>query len=87
MPQVIVFYLMAGALTQTRDRAMSEVISDWWDDLLKDREKQGEIDAQNGVFEYPYSDDSDPQNQDENLAYKRGFTKKRNELGESFKWK
>lgn len=62
-------------------------ITEWWRKLLSDHTANGISDANNGVFEWPYPDDSnDPQSEDENLAYKNGFDNRRRELGDSFKW-
>jgi hypothetical protein len=61
-------------------------MADWWDKLLKQREQDGITDADQGRYDPPYTDDSDPQNQDEIDAYRRGFMRRRDELGDAFKW-
>ncbi len=64
---------------------VEKALTDWWDDLLKNREDQGRDDAGRGVFHVPYVD-ADPQDQDENEAYEKGWWARRKELGEKFKW-
>lgn len=59
---------------------------DWYDTNLARYEAVGMLDAEHGVFEWPHDDDGDPQNRDENEAYKRGFDKRRHELGDNFEW-
>lgn len=43
-------------------------------------------DAEKGVYNPPHSSDDDPQDQQENHAYKEGFEARRKELGGRFKW-
>lgn len=59
---------------------------DWYGLNLARHEAAGMLDAEHGVFEWPHEDDDDPQNKDENEAYKRGFDRRRHELGEHFDW-
>ena len=60
---------------------------DWWDQQLSEYEQMGRDDADKGVFDWPYDDNSDPTDEVINLAYKRGFDARRTELGpDKFKW-
>jgi len=59
---------------------------DWWDRLLKQHEKDGARDASEGHYSPPWTDDSDPQNESENHAYRRGWDKKRASMGDEYKW-
>jgi hypothetical protein len=59
---------------------------DWWADLLKENFEQGQKDADKGMFDPPYPGSDDPQDETENTAYADGFSARRKELGESFKW-
>lgn len=61
-------------------------MEDWWSLNLARYEAVGMLDAEKGVFCLPHEDDYDPQNQDENEAYRRGFDKRRHALGDAFKW-
>lgn len=60
--------------------------ADWWDELLAERFRDGQRDAEHGRFESPYPGSQDPQDEDENLAYRRGFDQRRRELGDAFRW-
>ena len=62
-------------------------LSDWWDQHLAEFEADGRKDADAGTYDLPWHrDEDDPQSQDENAAYHRGFAKRRKELGNLFKW-
>jgi len=62
-------------------------MSDWWAKNLAEFEARGRKDADEGTYNLPWrSEEDDPQNQDENAAYHRGFAKRRKELGNAFKW-
>ena len=62
-------------------------MSDWWHEHLAEFAADGRKDADLGMYRPPWpSEDDDPQNQDENLAYRKGFDEKRKELGNAFKW-
>ncbi|MCR4297481.1 MAG: hypothetical protein NUV75_01825 [Gallionella sp.] len=62
-------------------------MTDWWNDLLAEHAADGRCDADLGVYRPPWASEADdPQNQDENVAYRRGFDARRRELGEAFKW-
>ena len=77
----------------TQDDGMTK---DWWADLLEERRKDGATDAEAGTFYPPYPKiaisawlhptNTDPQDEAENRAYIDGFMKKREELGDKFKW-
>lgn len=54
--------------------------------MLAERMADGRKDANEGVFEPPYLNSDDPQDEDENAAYKRGFNERRRELGDVFRW-
>ncbi len=60
--------------------------SDWLL-LLNARYAAGWLDAEAGMYDPPYPGSDDPQELDENRAYKQGFDRSRKELGDSFKWK
>lgn len=65
---------------------MSEM-SNWWESNLAEFEADGRRDAEHGVYNPPWpSEDNDPQNQDENAAYRKGFDARRRELGDKFRW-
>lgn len=59
---------------------------DWWNKLLNERFADGRRDAERGRCELPYPGSQDPQDEDENLAYRRGFDARRQELGDKFRW-
>lgn len=59
---------------------------DWWEQHLNNYKLEGQMDAENGVFEPPHPSDEDPQDEDENIAYKSGFLARRKELGDKFRW-
>jgi len=61
-------------------------MADWWNELLESRHEDGRKDADRGLFNRPYAGNVDPQNEDENEAYKRGFDERRKELGDKFEW-
>jgi len=61
-------------------------INDWWDTMLEGRTDDGRRDADEGKFDPPYPGSDDPQDEDENGAYERGFKQRRKELGDAFKW-
>jgi hypothetical protein len=65
---------------------MPIVDSDWWIEMLSFRDKQGAEDADRGSFSPPYPGSEDPQDTDENAAYRSGFDRRRKELGASFCW-
>jgi coenzyme F420-reducing hydrogenase beta subunit len=68
----------------TQDNGMT---TDWWEDLLEERRKDGAIDAEAGTVYFPHSQESeDPQDMDENEAYSEGWRKRREELGDKFEW-
>ncbi len=52
---------------------------------MKEYERNGESDADKGLFEYPYNN-GDPSDEEFDYAYKKGFDKRRLELGDLFKW-
>ena len=58
----------------------------WWQDNLENYKSDGRFDAEAGFYNPPHSDSDDPQDQDENEAYKKGFIERRKELGDAFKW-
>lgn len=61
--------------------------ADWWTEHLAQFEADGRKDAESGTYDLPWCrDEDDPQSQDENAAYHRGFTQRRRELGKAFKW-
>jgi len=53
---------------------------------LQERTLDGRDDADWGIYNFPYPDADDPQDEDENLAYHMGFLNRRIELGSDFKW-
>ena len=59
---------------------------DWWKERLENYKTDGRLDAEVGLYNPPHTDDYDPQDQEENEAYKKGFTERRKELGADFKW-
>lgn len=59
---------------------------DWWEDLLAERRRQGDRDASDGVFNWPYQFGSE-EDSEENAVYKEEFDQRRKELGEAFKWR
>ena len=59
---------------------------DWWEERLENYKTDGMLDADVGIYNPPHSDNDDPQDQDENEAYKKGFMARRLELGDAFKW-
>ena len=59
----------------------------WWTKMLKERYDDGWRDAELGVFEPPYPNSDDPQDQDENFEYEKGFHDKRVKLGKDFQWR
>ena len=63
------------------------MIDDWWEVLLAQRMADGMTGANEGNFDPPYPGSDDPQEQDENRAYWRGFMKRRKELGSEFRWR
>ena len=64
-----------------------ESIDDWWLRNLEDYRQNGRSDADRCVFNAPHwVSDEDPQDLDENQAYKDGFMERRKELGDKFKW-
>lgn len=52
----------------------------WWIDHLKEFERDGANDFDKGIRSPPYPDDEDPQNQEENAAYLKGWWGRRKEL-------
>ena len=62
------------------------VLDNWWEINLARHEAAGMLDAERGVFEPPHADGDDPQDCDENSAYRRGFDKRRKSLGSAFAW-
>ena len=65
---------------------LADGVDKWWLELLAERERLGTEHADAGIYDPPYSEEEDPQDTDENEAYKRGFNKRRHELGDRFKW-
>ena len=63
------------------------MIADWWDDLLAERKRDGCSAAETGIYDPPYPNSDDPQDEAENAAYKQGFQQRRKELGEAFKFR
>ena len=61
-------------------------MTDWYSEMLKQRENDGAADAEKGRFNWPYPASDDPNDEDENLAYSRGFDRRRRELGDKFEW-
>jgi len=61
-------------------------INDWWDDNIRYYWMLGRGSANKGEFDYPNTDNDDPNDADENQAYKDGFMERRKELGDLFKW-
>ena len=66
---------------------MSNNINTWWRDNLQYRKDQGKKDADKGAYNPPWPFEHDPQNEDENEAYKDGFMARRRELGDKFEWR
>lgn len=63
------------------------ISAEWWKQHLAEITADGRKDADAGVFNSPWPvDDADPQNEDENAAYRRGFDARRRELGDKFRW-
>ena len=68
-------------------KGLKQSVDEWWTRHLAEFEAQGRKDADMGIYDLPWHrDEDDPQNQDENAAYHRGFAKRRKELGNAFKW-
>ena len=68
----------------TNDDGMD--VGDWWEQLKATHQEHGKRDANRGVFEPPYPNSEDPTEQDENEAYRKGFSSERKKLGDAFKW-
>ena len=64
------------------------MIHDWWQSILLARAQEGSDDADKGIYDppYPSASEEDPMEMDENFAYRRGFDKRRRELGDEFTW-
>lgn len=62
------------------------MMTDRWAKLMAEHEQDGARDAERGYIDFPYPGSDDPQEQDENRAYQRGFNRRRKELGEMFEW-
>ena len=68
-------------------RSTKQRSADWWERALADHKESGRRDADVGRYTPPHAGgDEDPQDADENAAYKKGFMERRRELGEAFKW-
>ena len=61
-------------------------VDEWWLGLLEAHEADGRRDAEHGIFDPPYPGSEEPDEADENHAYKRGFDQQRKEMGEGFRW-
>lgn len=64
-----------------------ESVADWWKKQIAEYEQDGMRDAEKGTYRPPYPGTDDPSDEEMNLVYKRGFMKRRKELGDKFEWK
>ncbi len=65
-------------------------MSSGWAAMMMAREQEGRADAKKGVYDLPYvvSDcNPDPQDENENGAYNRGWWAERRLLGTDFEWR
>lgn len=59
--------------------------NDWYDNMIVEYERDGAADAEKGVFNLPYPF-QEPENENENWAYEKGFKERRQQLGDKFSW-
>lgn len=68
-------------------KVTAALAKDWYGTMLEERTNDGRRDADEGTFDPPYHGSDDPQDEDENAAYERGFQQRRKELGDAFQWR
>lgn len=61
------------------DEIKIEEYFDWWHRLLAEYEADGIRDFDAGIFDAPYPNPSDPIEEASNIAYKRGYDRRRKE--------
>lgn len=59
----------------------------WWERQLREYTAEGREDCELGLFDPPYPNSDDPQDQGANHAYESGWHGRRMQLGEKFKWR
>ena len=59
----------------------------WWLKNLAEYRRDGRNDAEKGYYDPPHPVGDDPQDLEENEAYREGFMTRRKELGANFQWR